>query len=533
MSRPAVMGKRGMIASAHPLASIAGLDVLKAGGNAFDAAVTTNAVLNVTQPHMCGIGGDVFYLLYRPIENKVRFLNGSGRSGHMATRAFYSKHGYESIPLRGPLSMVTVPGCIDAWHEMIARYGTMKFKDLLQPAIEHAEFGHPISHQLSDWINQLSFLPQSPSAAEIFLKNGRAPEPGELLFQVDLADTFRAIAEEGRDTFYKGEIAKKIVKFCQKSGGILTEKDFNNHHSDWGEPISVDYRGYTIYETPPNTQGIAALSGFNIIEGFDVTAMGHNSAAYLHHLCEAKKLAFRDRDRYITDPEFFDIPIEKLLDKKYAARRRALIKLNKTLPEIAPAADPNGDTIYFAIVDGEGNIVSCIQSLYFPFGSGMVAEGTGIVMQNRGAYFSLDPDHPNTLEPGKRTLHTLMASIVFDQRNDPMLVFGTMGGDGQPQTHLAVISNILDFGMNIQQAIEAPRWIHGNVTIEEPKVQFNIEGRVAGHEIEQLREKGHDINIMDDWTWNVGHAQGILIDNASGVLQGGADPRGDGYALGW
>jgi gamma-glutamyltranspeptidase/glutathione hydrolase len=533
MSRPAVMGRHGMIASAHPLASNAGLDILKAGGNAFDAAIATNAVLNVTQPHMCGIGGDVFYLLYSAKEKRVTFLNGSGRSAYLATRDFYKKKGYESIPLRGPLSMVTVPGCVDAWHQMLRKYGTMEFRDLLRPAIEYAASGHPTSHQLSSWIGMSAELNPQSNHLSLFLRNGRPLKAGELLVQSDLANTFRAIAQEGRDAFYKGEIAKRVAKLCQETGGVLTEQDFEDHRSTWGEPIHTDYRNFTVYQTPPNTQGIAALMEFNIIEGFDIQAMGHNSAAYLHHLCEAKKLAFADRDRYVTDPEFLDIPVEKLLDKTYAAKRRALINPNKALPNDIPAGNPHGDTTYFAVVDGKQNMVSCIQSLYFPFGSGEVIEATGIIMQNRGAYFSLDPQHTNTLEPHKRTLHTLIASIVLDNENSPYLVFGSMGGDGQPQTHLAVISNILDFGMNIQQAIDSPRWIHGNVTIEEPKVQFNIEGRVSSNVIKELEKKGHDMHVLESWTWNVGHAQGILIDKHTGVLQGGADPRGDGYAMGW
>jgi gamma-glutamyltranspeptidase/glutathione hydrolase len=314
---------------------------------------------------------------------------------------------------------------------------------------------------------------------------------------------------------------------------VLSEEDFEEHHSDWGSPISTEYRGYRVYQTPPNTQGIAALSGFNILEGFDVKAMGHNSADYFHHFCEAKKLAFLDRDRYVTDPEFGEIPLEMLLDKKYAETLRSMIDPHKAAKNIGTPSDPRSDTIYFTVVDGEGNIVSCIQSLYFSFGSGLIAEGTGIVIHNRGAYFSLDSSHVNTLEPRKRTMHTLIASIVFDQEMDPCLVFGTMGGDGQPQIHMTVITNILDFGMNIQEAIDAPRWIHGNVLIEDPKLQLNVEGRVSRSVIEQLANMGHDVHVMEDWTWNVGHAQGILINKHTGVLQGGADPRGDGYAIGW
>jgi gamma-glutamyltranspeptidase/glutathione hydrolase len=314
---------------------------------------------------------------------------------------------------------------------------------------------------------------------------------------------------------------------------VLSEEDFKRHHSDWGAPISTEYRGYRIYQTPPNTQGIAALLGFNILEGFDVKALGHNSAEYFHHFCEAKKLAFRDRDRYVTDPEFAEIPLERLLDKQYAGTLRSMIDPHKATISVDPSFDSGGDTIYFTVVDGEGNIVSCIQSLYFSFGSGLIAEGTGIAIHNRGAYFSLDPNHVNVLEPGKRTMHTLIASIAFDQNMDPCLVFGSMGGDGQPQIHMSVMTNILDFGMNIQEAIDAPRWMHGKVWIEDPKVQLNVEGRVPRSVVEELKQMGHEVYIMEDWTRNVGHAQGILIDRQTGVLQGGADPRGDGYALGW
>lgn len=533
MYRPAVMGKNGMVSSAEPLATMAGVSILQEGGNAFDAAIAVNSVLNVTEPHMCGIGGDIFFLLYDAKEKEIVFLNGSGRSGRQATIDYFQDQGLESIPLQGFQSMVTVPGCVDGWCSLNEKYGSMPLYDLLRFAVEYAYLGHPVSHQLSGWIKKNArLLAQFPTTARVYLKNGRPYMAGEIIFQQDLARTLSIISEEGREAFYEGEIAERMVRFLQENGGILDRQDFCRHRSDWGKPISTEYRGYTIYETPPNTQGISALQGFNILEGFDLQSMGHNSAESLHLMCEAKKLAFADRDRYITDPEFAEIPVEYLLDKQYAASQRQLIDRGITLLELPALTNPMGDTTYFAVADVKGNIVSSIQSIYYPFGSGVTVADTGILFHNRGACFSLDPRHINRLEPEKRTMHSLIAAMVF-RENQPFLAFGTMGGDGQPQNHLSVISNIIDHGMNIQQAIEAPRWIHGDVGIGGRKPRFNIEGRVSKETIRGLRARGYDVNVMEDWTWNVGHAQGVLIDPETGIYQGGADPRGGGFAAGW
>ncbi|KYH33137.1 gamma-glutamyltransferase [Neomoorella mulderi] len=529
MYRPIVMGTNGMVAAAHPLASLAGVNILKRGGNAIDAAIAINAVLNVTQPHMCGIGGDLFYLIYLARTREVIFLNGSGRAPRRASLEFFREKRMVKIPPRSAYA-VTVPGCVAAWEDARERYGTMPLADLLAEAITYAE-GHPVSHKLAWYITEhREVLSRYPDTAAIFLPGGRPPRPGDILRQDDLAATFRLLAREGKAAFYQGPIAEAITRTVQEEGGFLALEDLAGHTSTWGQPVATTYRGYTIYETAPNSQGLTALLEFNLVEGFDLKAMGLDTSTYIHHLVEAKKLAFADRDAYISDPDFVQIPIDHLLSKDYAAKRRRLIDPQQAM-EIAAGSQLRGDTTYFAVVDREGNIVSCIQSIYFPFGSGLVARGTGILLQSRGAYFSLDPSHPNCLSPGKRTLHTLMAAIIT-KGDKPCLVFGTMGADGQPQTHLQVISRFLDFGCNIQEAIEAPRWIHGRALGDGPP-SLNLENRFDPTVIEDLRRLGHKVTLLPAWSNETGHAQGIVIDYQRGVLMGGADPRGDGYALGW
>ncbi|MGB9661371.1 MAG: gamma-glutamyltransferase [Moorellaceae bacterium] len=529
MYRPVVMGTHGMVASAHPLASLAGINILKRGGNAIDAAIATNAVLNVTQPHMCGIGGDLFYLIYLARTGEIVFLNGSGRAPRKISLEFFQDQKMKQIPPRSAYA-ITVPGCFAAWEDAWERYGSLPLAELLAEAITYAE-GHPVSHKLAWYIARYrEVLAPHPETAAIFLPGGQPPQPGDILCQRDLAATFRLLAQEGKKAFYQGPIAEAITTTVQREGGFLTMEDLVGHTSTWGRPVATTYRGYTIYQTAPNSQGITALLGFNIIEGLDLQNMGLDSDVYIHHLVEAKKLAFADRDTYISDPEFVPIPVERLLSKDYAARLRRLIDPEQVI-EISSAGRLQGDTTYFAVVDREGNIVSCIQSIYFPFGSGLVARGTGILLQNRGAYFSLDPGHPNCLAPGKRTLHTLMASIIMKEGR-PCLVFGTMGADGQPQIHLQAISRILDFGWNIQEAIEAPRWIHGSILGDSSPCLY-LENRFDPKVIEGLRQRGHKVELLPDWSSEAGHAQGIVIDHSRGVLMGGADPRGDGYALGW
>jgi len=521
-----------MVASAHPLASLAGLDVLRAGGNAFDTAVAVNAVLNVTQPHMCGIGGDAFYLLYPAKSGEVKFLNASGCSSEAVDRNYFIENGYTRIPLEGYKSVLTVPGCVDGWEQVFKKYGTLELDYLLKPAIEYAENGFPISRGLSSWIaKDIEALSCFPESAKTFLKSGKPPKPGEILVQPDLAKTLKAIAAGSRKAFYEGEIAEKIVGDLRKNGGFLTEQDFERHHSTWGEPLKTNYRGYTVYQTPPNTQGMALLMALNIMEGYDVASMGHNSVSLLHHMCEIKKIVFQLRNHYISDPDFTEIPVNYLLSRELAEKLRGFIDPDRASILSSQISLP-GDTTFFAVADGDGNIVSCIQSIYFSFGSKVMPKDTGILLHNRGACFSLDEGDVNVLEPYKRPLHTLIASIIF-RKTQPFMAFGTMGGDGQVQTHMAVVSGVLDFGMNIQQAIEAPRWLHGGTRVGEKNDKLNLEKGIPLETAEGLKKLGHEVDFYPRWASKMGHAQGILIDSGNGVFYGGADPRGDGYALGW
>jgi len=539
------MATHGLVASPHYLATAAGLRILQQGGNAVDAAVATNAVLNVVYPHMCSPGGDAFWLIYLAAEGRLRGLNASGRAPYAATRAFFEERGLTSIPPRGLLP-VTVPGVVDGWGVALETCGTMSLAQVLEPAISYAQDGFPVSARLSRWIEQnAEVLREYPTSARIFLREGRAPRQGEILRQEDLARSLQTIAKDGCTAFYRGPIATAIARFCAENGGLLSAQDLADHRSDWVEPISITYRGYTVYEFPPNAQGLAALLALNIVEGFDLSSLGHQSAEYLHLLIEAKKLAFADRDQYIADPDFVDIPVQELLSKEYAATRRALIDPRRAAQRVT-AGDPfgphpnplpegegvvrGGDTIYLCVVDGQGNAVSLIQSIYFAFGCGVVAGDTGIILHNRGAYFSLDPHHVNRLEPHKRPFHTLTPAMVFrDSR--PYLVLGTMGGDGQPQTHLQLISNLVDFGLDVQEAIEAPRWLSGRFLLGDPIDMLNVEGRFPAKVLDQLAARGHHIKVLEDWAEVMGHAQAIMINRS--VLMGGADPRGDGAALGW
>ncbi len=524
----------GMVATPHYLATQAGVRMLLKGGNAVDAAVAANLALTVVYHRWCSVGGDLFALHWDAHAQELRALNASGRAPQAMTPAAFAERGLKAIPRYGLLA-VTVPGAVDGWHELISKHGRLDWADVFQPAIEYAEEGFPISSKFTRAIElNRALIDQFPTTAAVFAPGGRIPQGGERFRQPNQARSLRAIAKGGRDVFYTGDVGRAIAAFSQANGGLLAEADLAAHRSNWVAPISTTYRGYRIYEFPPNSQGLAALEMLNILEGYDLAAMGHQTPEYLHRLVEAKKLAFADRDRYISDPDFVDIPLERLLSKDYAARQRARIDPERAAVEVRSEAEREGDTIYLCAVDGEGNAVSLIQSLFFGFGSGVVAGDTGILLQNRGSYFSLDAAHANYLQPGKRTMHTLTPAMAF-KGDQPVIVFGTMGGDAQPQIHVQMLSNMLDFGMNPQAAISAPRWRSGFFTGEEGGVAESVavEDRIAPETLAALAGKGHRIEVEEGWSSAMGHAQAIVIDREHGILAGGADPRADGLALGW
>ena len=539
-TRSVVLARQGLIATSQPLASAAGLRVLHEGGNAVDAAVTAAAVLAVVEPTMTGLGGDLFALVYDGNSGRLKGLNASGRAPFAATPQAFAGRGLTAIPARGILA-VSVPGVVDGWTELLAGHGTLPLERALAPAIEYARDGYVVSEVIAhQWEAATEVLAEDSIAGRVFLVGGRAPRAGEVVRNPDLARTLDTLAKGGRDAFYRGPIARAIVDDARRRGGLLEERDFAEHRSDWVEPISTTYRGYRVFEMPPNTQGVAALEMLNILEGFDLMALGHNSAAYLHLLLEAKRIAFADRDAYVADPATTSAAaMEMMLSKEYAARRRGDIAMDRAAREHAPgspgaartsgAAWPppieesrdRGDTVYLTVADRHGNVVSLIQSIYSSFGAGIVAGDTGIVLHNRGSAFRLD-DHPNQVAAHKRPFHTLVPAMVFKDGR-PWLSYGVMGGDMQAQGHVQVLVNMIDFGMNVQEAGEAARVRHssGGVAVESaipPDIRFELTRR--GHRI----VSGVDV---------FGGFQGIRIDQATGVLMGGSDPRKDGLAIGY
>ena len=540
-TRSVVMARNGVIATSQPLASAAGLQVLQRGGNAIDAAITAAAVLAVVEPTMNGIGGDLFAIVYDAKTKKLSALNASGRAGAAASPAFFAGRKLTSIPYRGELS-VSVPGVIDGWSELLAKHGTITMAQALAPAIGHARDGYAVAEVVAwQWADEVATLARNPAAARTFLIDGRAPKPGEIVRNPNLAASLEAIAKGGRDAFYKGDLAARITKDLQARDGILTAADFAAHTSDWVETISTTYRGYDVHEMPPNTQGVVALQMLNILEGFDLEAMGHNSGAYLHHLVEAKRIAFADRDAHLAAPDAVKPEaLKMMLSKAYAAQRRKEIDATRSAREYAPGGadvpgawglEPGaggnvkpamGDTVYLTVADRHGNVVSLIQSIYESFGSGVVAGDTGIVLHNRGSQFSLNAAHPNVVAPGKRPFHTLVPAMVLKD-GKPWLSFGVMGGDMQPQGHVQVLLNLIEFGMNVQAAGEAPRFRHtGN--------GLALESAIMPEARFYLNDRGHrllsSIGVF-------GGFQGILIDPKTGVLMGGSDPRKDGLAIGF
>ncbi|AGB39064.1 gamma-glutamyltransferase [Natronococcus occultus] len=534
--RPPARGDRGMVATPHWLATAAGNDALRNGGSAVDAAIAANAVLSVAYPHMSGLGGDAFWLIHDG--NDVRALNASGPAAANATRERFAE--YDELPDRGPESALTVPGAVDGWRRAHEAYGGLAWEELFGDAIRHAREGVPVGHSLADWLEiDEPILREFPDTAEIFLPDGDVPEEGDRLVQTALADSLETLATEGaREGFYDGPIAEELAS---PEGSPLTSADFADFEADWVEPISTTYRGYTAYNFPPNTQGFAALQVLNLLEGFDIESWGDGTADYYHHMAEAVKVAFADRDEWLTDPDHVDIPLETLLSKEYADERRGRIDAESAMEmdDVEPGIEfggsdrdiPGGDTVYLTAVDDDGLAVSLIQSVYYDFGSAVVGGDSGIILQNRGSFFSLDEDHPNRLEPGKRTFHTLIPAILCKD-GEPYLCYGTMGGEGQPQTQAAMVTRLVDFDYDVQQAIETPRWLMGPTWGTDDR-DLSLEGRVDDAVIDELAARGQPTTVLDDWDDNMGHAQAIRIDPETGYLEGGADPRGDGSAQGF
>jgi gamma-glutamyltranspeptidase/glutathione hydrolase len=536
-SRSVVIAKHGMVATSHPLAAQTGLDVLQAGGNAADAAIAANAMLGVVEPMSCGIGGDLFVIYWDNKTQKLYGLNASGRSPYALTREVFAKKKVKQIPTHGPLSW-SVPGCVSGWHELRSRFGTRPLADLLAPAIATAEEGCPVPEVIAGyWKATEKSLLEWPDSARTFLIDGqRSPHVGEVMKNARLAASYRLLAERGPDAFYLGPIAEQIVAFSERNGGYFSLRDFAEHTSDWVEPVSTNYRGYDVWELPPNGQGIAALEMLNILERHDVNRFGHNSAPLLHLLIEAKKLAFADRAKFYADPAFANLPVKELISKEYAQRQAARINPARAAGDVE-AGDPrlaHNDTIYLTVVDKDRNCCSLIQSIYSPFGSHVVPGDVGFMLQNRGALFALDANHLNRLEPHKRPFHTIIPAMVT-KAGQPWFCFGVMGGDVQAQGHVQILMNLIDFGMNVQAAGDASRIIHsGGATptgTSAPGVgTVNVESGVTDEAVSALAALGHKV-VRGKASF--GGYQGILLDRENGVLHGATESRKDGAAAGY
>ncbi|MCI0700645.1 MAG: gamma-glutamyltransferase [Planctomycetia bacterium] len=540
--RSVTVANNGIVATSHPLAAQVGLDVLKKGGNAVDAAIATSAAMGLMEPTSCGIGGDLYAIVYDAKTKKLYGLNASGRAPGKATLAYFKEKNLKDIPTKGPLSW-SVPGCVDGWDELRRKFGTKDFKELLAPSIAYAEEGVVVPEVIAGHFKgSQKKLAADPGLRETFLvpdgKGGRRPpRAGELFKNPHLAKSYQLLATGGRDAFYKGEIAKNLVALSDKVGGLFSMKDFEDHKSEWVEPVKTTYRGYDVWEIPPPGQGIAALQMLNLLEPYDLKKMGPTSSDYWHLLVEVKKLAFADRAKFYADPVFAKVPVKELISKEYAKERGKLLNPKKALTNI-PAGDPklsNSETIYLCVVDKDRNCVSLIQSNYMGFGSGLAAPGTGFGIQNRGCLFALDENHANKLEPGKRPFHTIIPAMVTKD-GKPFFTFGVMGGDMQPQGHVQVLVNLLDFGMNVQAAGEAPRVEHmGSATPtgtpEKPKGgTIRAEPGIPDEVVKELESRGH---VVERVRVNSGGYQGILINPKTGVLLGGSEARKDGAAVGY
>ena len=533
-TRSEVIARNGMAATSHPLATQAALDILKKGGTAVDAAIAADAVLGVVEPTGSGIGGDIFAIIWSAEKGKLYGLNGSGRSPRSLKLDYFREQGYEFIPSYGPLP-VSVPGCVDGWFEMHDIFGKLPISNILQPAISYARDGFPVTEVIAYYLERnTAALKEFPNIKEVYMPGGKAPSKGEIFRNPLLANTLEKIVKGGRNEFYRGSIARDIDAFMKKNGGFLSYDDLSRHHSEWIEPVSTSYRGYDVWELPPNGQGIAALQMLNILEGYNIAAMGFGSAEYIHVFTEAKKLAFEDRARFYADPTFGDVPVSQLISKKYAAERRKLIDNNRAAKIYDAGKIEAGNTIYLTVADKFGNMVSLIQSNYRGMGSGMCPTGLGFVLQDRGEMFTLQEGHPNVYAPGKRPFHTIIPAFIT-KNGEPYISFGVMGGDMQPQGHVLIVVNLLDFKMNLQEAGDAPRIYHSGSS--EPTGQqmtdggiLHLESGIGTEVLQKLMRMGHVIQ------WNLGGYggyQAIMWDSKNKVYYGASESRKDGQAAGY
>ncbi len=522
-----VVSRGGIVASEHPLASQAGATILAQGGNAVDAAIAANAVMGVVSPMMCGIGGDLFAIVYEAKSGRIFGLNASGWAPQELTIDFLKGKGIETMPSKG-IHSVTVPGAVDGWVKLNQRFGRKKLKAVLSPAIHFAEEGFPVTELDAEyWAGGESLLREDENATRIFLPAGRAARLGEIFRNPDLAHSYRQIATKGRTGFYEGEIARRLVECSKREGGTMAADDLAKYFCEWVEPISITYHGWTVYEIPPNGQGIAALMMLNLMENYPIAEYGHNSAAALHVMIEAKKLAYADMLRHVADPKFSKIPVPGILSKDYASQRAKLINPEKANCHVEAGTPPNAgnDTTYLCAVDREGNIVSLIQSNYGSFGSGLVPDGTGFVLQNRGGLFALDAKHPNHLAGRKRPLHTIIPALMA--KGDVRIAFGIMGGWNQSQAHAQFVSNVADHKMNIQAALEVPRFSKGSFE----GCDVAVEARVPTTVVSALEAKGHQVQVKGSFSQTVGGGQAVMRDFSAGVNYGASDPRKDGAAI--
>lgn len=534
-TRSEVIAQNGMACTSQPLATQIALDILKKGGTAIDAAIAANAALGLMEPTGCGIGGDLFAIVWDADSQKLHGLNASGRSPKNLTLAYFKEQGMEKIPAYGPLP-VSVPGAVDGWFELHEKFGKLPMSEILAPAIYYAENGFPVSELIAYYLNiGISNYQRRnfPNVNETYTINGRIPRKGDIFKNPFLANTYRKLAKDGRDAFYKGEIAKTIADFIQKQGGFLSYEDLAAHRSEWVDPVSTNYRGYDVWELPPNGQGIAALQMLNILEAYDFTAMGYGSAEHIHHFAEAKKLVFEDRAKYYADMAFAKIPVETLISKEYANERRKLIDPDRAQRYEAGEISA-GETIYLTVADQYGNMISLIQSNYRGMGSGMIPPGLGFTLQDRGELFSLQEGQNNTFEPGKRPFHTIIPAFITKD-GKPFMSYGVMGGDFQPMGHVEIIMNMIDFGMNLQEAGDAPRISHSGSSTPtggtaEGRGEIRLESGFDYEVIRQLMSKGHKVSFAKGI---YGGYQAIMFDAENKVYYGASESRKDGQAAGY